>query len=112
MTRAYLAWNGGFTFECVRRGAAHVLAFGPDDSDACGFNKIKKQLGIKNVEHLRGSIYDASALATYDIVLFFGVLYHLRYPSLALGLAGHSKSDKSPRVAGIQRGVVAASVRR
>jgi len=79
------AWNGCFSFECERRGAAEVLAIGPEPSAATGFDRLKSFLGSK-VSYQFGSIYDLSpqALGTFDIVLCFGVLYHLRYPLLGL----------------------------
>ncbi len=80
------AWNGGFTFECARRGASRVVGFGPEDPDETGFNRIRAALGYTDVEYVRGSVYDlnVSKVGRFDVVLFFGVLYHLRYPLLAL----------------------------
>jgi tRNA (mo5U34)-methyltransferase len=79
------AWNGCFSFECERRGAAEVVAFGPEDPEVVGFNRLKKLLGSK-VEYVTGSVYTLSPrdLGTFDVILFLGVLYHLRYPLLAL----------------------------
>ncbi|HLB36509.1 MAG TPA: DUF1698 domain-containing protein, partial [Gemmatimonadales bacterium] len=79
------AWNGCFSFECERRGAAEVVAFGPEDPEAAGFNRLRDALG-SSVKYHRGSIYDIDArtVGTFDVVLFLGVLYHLRYPLLAL----------------------------
>jgi tRNA (mo5U34)-methyltransferase len=79
------AWNGGFSFECERRGAAEVIALSPEDPDTTGFNRIKAVLG-SSARYVRGSVYNLSALdlGKFDLILFFGVLYHLRYPILAL----------------------------
>ena len=41
------ASNGGLSFECARRGATRVVAFGPDDPDTTGFAKIKQILDLK-----------------------------------------------------------------
>ncbi len=80
------AWNGCFSFECVRRGASHVLGLGPDDPMASGFSRLKEALGYQNVDYVKGSVYDLDkqSIGEFDMVLFFGVLYHLRYPLLAL----------------------------
>ena len=80
------SWNGAISFECARRGAAFVLGIGPEDPDSSGFNYLKNRTGIKNVEYRLGSTYDLAKqnLGTFDTVLFCGVLYHLRYPILAL----------------------------
>jgi tRNA (mo5U34)-methyltransferase len=79
------AWNGGFSFECERRGAAEVVAYGLEHPNATGFNWLKDLLGSK-VTYVQGSVYtlNAQQLGEFDLILFFGVLYHLRYPLLAL----------------------------
>ena len=79
-------WNGFFSFECARRGAAEVVSFGPDDPDKTGYNRVREVLGASNCTYVRGSVYDlkASQLGTFDTVLFLGLIYHLRHPLLAL----------------------------
>jgi tRNA (mo5U34)-methyltransferase len=78
------AWNGGFTYECERRGAS-VVAYDVVDPELTGFNRIKTLIGSR-ADYVVGSVYDLHRheLGRFDIVLFFGVLYHLRYPLLAL----------------------------
>lgn len=79
-------WNGFFSFECVRRGAAEVVSLGPDDPDKTGYNKVRDVLGVRNTTYVRASVYDLSpdVHGTFDIVLFLGLIYHLRHPLLAL----------------------------
>ena len=44
-------------------------------------------LGFDDVEFRRMEVYDVGALGeTFDLVIFMGVLYHLRHPLLALDL--------------------------
>lgn len=82
------AWDGFFSFECERRGASRVVAI---DSYAWnhygmdGFLLARESLGSR-VEFRRTSVEDVdkAALGTFDLVLFLGVLYHLRSPILAL----------------------------
>lgn len=78
------AWNGGFSFECERRGAAEVVAYSLENPDHTGFNRLRELLGSR-ASYQVGSVYnlDAKLLGQFDVVLFFGVLYHLRYPLLA-----------------------------
>jgi tRNA (mo5U34)-methyltransferase len=78
------AFNGCFSFECERRGAADVVAMDLQDPNDLGFELLKGMLGSK-VRFVQGSIYnlDAANLGQFDIVLFLGVLYHLRYPLLS-----------------------------
>jgi len=80
------AWNGCLSFECERRGAKEVVALGPESPIRTGFDKLKKALGSTRTHHVRGSVYDLSPkrLGTFDVVLFCGVLYHLRYPLLGI----------------------------
>jgi len=79
------AWNGCFSFECERRGAEEVVALSLEDPAAVGFNRLREVLGSK-VRYVQQSIYalEKDDLGEFDIVLFFGVLYHLRYPLLAI----------------------------
>lgn len=79
------AWNGCFSFECERRGANEIMAFGPENPGKTGFNSLKEVLSSK-VKYQLGSIYDLNPniIGRFDIVLFLGVLYHLRYPLLAI----------------------------
>jgi SAM-dependent methyltransferase len=79
------AWNGCFSFEGERRGASEVVALSLEDPDETGFHRLRKLLGSK-VQYIRGSAYSLSPedLGQFDVVLFFGVLYHLRYPLLAI----------------------------
>ncbi len=79
------AWNGCFSFECERRGASEVIAYSLENPNESGFNKLKSLLNSK-VSYVQGSVYSLSpeTLGMFDIILFFGVLYHLRYPLLAI----------------------------
>jgi tRNA (mo5U34)-methyltransferase len=76
------AWDGWFSFECERRGA-QVTAV--DCVALNTFLEARELLGSK-VEYLTLDVGELSAakLGTFDIVLFFGVLYHLRHPLLGL----------------------------
>jgi tRNA (mo5U34)-methyltransferase len=79
------AWDGFFSFEAERRGASRVVAYDVTPADYFGFSTARELLGSA-VEYVQGSVYDLSrdTVGTYDIVLFAGVFYHLRYPLLAL----------------------------
>lgn len=79
--------NGGFyALEMKRRGAARVLGI---DEDARYLAQARFAAGIlgAEVEYRKMSVYEVAALQErFDIVLFLGVLYHLRHPLLALDL--------------------------
>jgi tRNA (mo5U34)-methyltransferase len=79
------AYDGYFSFEAERRHASRVLAFDHLDPDLSGFSTAKRILG-SNVEHMLGSVYNLTPelVGHFDIVLFLGVIYHLRSPLLAL----------------------------
>jgi tRNA (mo5U34)-methyltransferase len=76
------SWDGWFSFEMERRGA-EVLAI--DCWDNPRFHKMKSMLNSK-VEFRLMDIYDVTpeTVGRFDIVLFMGVLYHLKHPLLAL----------------------------
>ena len=74
-------WNGCFAFECERRGASEVVMLEPNPDT--GFELTKAFLGSKVIKR-SGTVYDLdpAVLGRFDIVLFLGVVYHLRYPLL------------------------------
>jgi tRNA (mo5U34)-methyltransferase len=85
------AWDGFFAFECERRGAARVVAadyyswHGTGWGAKAGFELARQALGSR-VEDVDVDVMDLSPdrLGTFDVVLFLGVLYHLRHPLLAI----------------------------
>lgn len=79
--------NGGFyAIEMKRRGAARVMAVDSDESYLAQA-RFAAQVLDAEIEFARLSVYDVGALGErFDIVLFMGVLYHLRHPLLALDL--------------------------
>lgn len=76
------AWDGWFTFEMERRGA-EVVAI--DRWDNPRFREMHAALGSR-ADYRQMNVYDLSPgkLGRFDIVLFLGVLYHLKHPLLAL----------------------------
>jgi tRNA (mo5U34)-methyltransferase len=79
--------NGGFySIEMKRRGAARVLGIDHDEDYLKQARFAAEVIGL-DIEFLQLSVYDVGALGErFDLVLFLGVLYHLRYPLLALDL--------------------------
>jgi tRNA (mo5U34)-methyltransferase len=77
--------NGGAAFTLERRGATRVVATDIVDSMHFGFDAIHAALG-SNVEFRQLSVYELSRVLDeqFDFVVFWGVLYHLRHPLLAL----------------------------
>jgi tRNA (mo5U34)-methyltransferase len=96
------AWDGFFSFEAERRGAARVVAsdyyswHGPGWGTKAGFQLAREALGSRVVD-LDVDVMDLSPqrVGTYDVVLFLGVLYHLPHPLLAL-----------ERIASVTRGML------
>lgn len=79
--------NGGFyAIEMKRRGAARVVGIDSDEGYLAQARFAAEVTGHA-IEFRRLSVYDVGALGErFDIVLFLGVLYHLRHPLLALDL--------------------------
>ena len=78
--------NAGFySFELAARGA-EVLALDLDEHYLQQGRWAARYLDPeRRVEFRQGSVYDLVDIAgTFDVVLFMGVLYHLRHPLLAL----------------------------
>lgn len=93
------SWDGYWAFEALKRGAKEVLAI-DDFSDYLGllderdrrawetFDFCRETLGYSEAVCQREelSVYNATEdrIGRFDVVFFFGTLYHLRYPMLAM----------------------------
>jgi tRNA (mo5U34)-methyltransferase len=85
------AWDGFFSFEVERRGASRVLATdhfawkGRGWGSKEGFEFARRVLGSR-VEDREIDVYDLSpgTVGQFDVVMFLGVLYHLKEPLQAL----------------------------
>jgi tRNA (mo5U34)-methyltransferase len=86
------AWDGYYSFAALRRGAARVLATdqycwsGEGWGSKDGFDYARGRLGAQ-VEDLEIDVLELSPErigGAFDVVLFLGVLYHLKNPLLGL----------------------------
>ena len=88
------SWDGYFAFEAEKRGAARVLATdhfcwsGPGWGTKAGFDYAHAKYDSK-VETLDIDVPDISpeTVGMFDVVLFLGVLYHVKDPLAALARA-------------------------
>jgi tRNA (mo5U34)-methyltransferase len=80
--------NAGFySMEMKRRGASRVVGIDSDDRYLEQARFAAATLGYDNIEFRNLSVYDVASLGErFDLVIFMGVLYHLRHPLLALDL--------------------------
>ena len=85
------AWDGFFSFEAERRGASRVLATdsfcwdGGGWGSKKGFDLARRALNSR-VEDRWIQVVDLSpeTVGVFDVVLFLGVLYHMKHPLLSL----------------------------
>lgn len=80
--------NAGFySFELAKRGAT-VLGIDPDPHYLTQARWAARHMGLQSqVTFERLQVYDlARDVRRFDLVLFLGVFYHLRYPVLALDI--------------------------
>ncbi len=79
--------NAGFySLEMKRRGADRVLGI-DFDSEYLEQARFAAEVSSMDIEFRQLSVYDVAKLQErFDVVLFLGVLYHLRHPLLALDL--------------------------
>ena len=85
------AWDGAWSFEAKRRGASRVLATdkfiweGGSWGERGSFDLAREALGL-DVDDMVIDVMDLSreSVGQFDVVFFFGVLYHMRHPMLAL----------------------------
>ncbi|MDP9171159.1 MAG: TIGR04290 family methyltransferase [Acidobacteriota bacterium] len=97
--------NAGFySMEMKRRGAARVLGI---DFDPVYLAQARFAAGVNgmDIEFRQLSVYDVKELREkFDVVLFMGVLYHLRHPLLALDLIYEHVALDTVVVQSMQRG--------
>ena len=79
---------GYYSFACARRGA-EVLGVDHDDHYLRQAHWLARRLALETrVAFHRMDVFDLAHVdESYDLVLFLGVLYHLRYPLLGLDIA-------------------------
>jgi tRNA (mo5U34)-methyltransferase len=87
------AWSGLFSVEAVRRGAARVVALdhytwvSPFFQGYKAFDMVRRYLA-PNIEDVTRDVMDLKTqpVGEFDVVLFLGVLYHLKHPLYVLEL--------------------------
>jgi tRNA (mo5U34)-methyltransferase len=79
--------NAGFySIEMKKRGASRVVGVDTDER-YLEQARFAAQVTGQEIEFERMSVYDVGSLGEkFDLVIFMGVLYHLRHPLLALDL--------------------------
>ena len=97
--------NGGFyAMEMKRRGAARVLGIDSDEAYLAQGRFAADVAGLE-IEFAKLSVYDVGVLEErFDLVIFMGVLYHLRHPLLALDLIYEHVADDLLLFQSLQRG--------
>tara|TARA_Y100000031_G_C8203921_1_gene377640 strand:+ start:332 stop:1225 length:894 start_codon:yes stop_codon:yes gene_type:complete len=77
--------EGFFSFEAEKRGAREVIGIDSFSDSVRRFN-IVKEAHQSNATAFLTNVYELnpSKFGTFDLVLFYGVFYHLKHPQLAL----------------------------
>lgn len=80
--------NAGFySIAMKKRGAGRVLGIDSNERYLAQARFAAETLGVGEIEYRNLSVYDVGMLGErFDLVIFMGVLYHLRHPLLALDL--------------------------
>jgi len=97
--------NAGFySLEMKRRGADRVLGIDFDDR-YLDQARLAAEVADAEIEFRKLSVYDLARLGErFDLVIFMGVLYHLRHPLLALDLIHEHVADDLLVFQSMQRG--------
>ncbi|HUA55754.1 MAG TPA: methyltransferase domain-containing protein [Candidatus Sulfotelmatobacter sp.] len=85
--------DGLYCFEAEKRGAAEIT--GIDNCLSLGATEFLIPFFQSRVRMREGSLYELPeyGLGPFDVVIFAGVLYHLRYPFSALRILSDSLGD-------------------
>src|SRR3712207_9480140 len=87
-----------------RRGAARVVGIDADE-DYLAQARFAAEVTGQEIEFRNLSVYDVGRLGErFDLVIFMGVLYHLRHPLLALDLIHDHVADDLLLFQSMQRG--------
>jgi tRNA (mo5U34)-methyltransferase len=85
------AWDGFFSFEAEKRGAKRVLATDSYVWNGCTWGSkegflLARRVFRSKVEDMNIDLFEMSPEkpGVFDVVLFCGVLYHMKHPLLAL----------------------------
>lgn len=97
--------NGGFySIEMKKRGAERVLGIDFDE-DYLAQARFAAEVTGQQIEFRQMSVYDVGALGErFDLVIFMGVLYHLRHPLLALDIIHDTVAKDLMLFQSLQRG--------
>ena len=97
--------NAGFyAMEMKRRNAGRVLGIDSDPRYLAQAEFAASQAGL-DIEFRQMSVYDLGSIGErFDLVIFMGVLYHLRHPLLALDLIYEHVADDMLLFQSLQRG--------
>ena len=96
------AWNGAFTAEAARRGAAHITALDhvtwniPIWQGRRSFDLVMNEKAIPATAidfDVDAPNMSLAHLGKFDVVLFLGVFYHLKDPIAALREVAHAASE-------------------
>lgn len=100
--------NGGFyAIEMKRRGAERVLGI-DFDQDYLAQARFAAEVTGQSIEFRQMSVYDVGRLGErFDLVIFMGVLYHLRHPLLALDIIHEQVAGDLLLFQSMQRGSAA-----
>jgi tRNA (mo5U34)-methyltransferase len=79
------AWDGFFSFECEKRGAKEVIASNPlppkgPSLDGFRYNHAALKSNVQHYELDIETFEAGPPILPFDLVLFYGVLYHLQNP--------------------------------
>ena len=97
--------NGGFySIEMKKRGAERVLGIDFDE-DYLAQARFAAEITGQEIEFREMSVYDIGSLGErFDLVIFMGVLYHLRHPLLALDIIHDTVAKDLLLFQSLQRG--------
>jgi tRNA (mo5U34)-methyltransferase len=90
--------NGYFSIEAARRGARRVVALEKWGWDGPGFQQfdLARRYLAPAIETVYCDLMDLRSLSlgTFDLVLFLGVLYHLKHPLYALEMLADAAREQ------------------
>ncbi|MEM9706557.1 MAG: methyltransferase domain-containing protein [Pseudomonadota bacterium] len=84
---------GGLSLHLVRAGAK-VTAVEPVRIFRKQAKLVREHFRLRNLKLLNDTIYNCYKWGTFDIVIFHGLIYHLRHPQLVLDMLAHITKEQ------------------
>ena len=81
--------NAGGLTRLLAETADEVVAMEPVEPFISQAQLVKEHFNLRNVVLVSETVYNAYLFGAFDVIIFHGLIYHVRHPQLVLDMLGH-----------------------